>query len=219
MNLGTILRKFYLYIDDEVQDYWTREKAVEVVNDGMMEVYRTLEDSDEDYFIKCVEYTITADDNGERIVTLPDDFKRVQIAERKPSSGSSNVNPIPVTWVTFSQRHAGVNRRPLRSQGLTSPLCWLAGNKIGVINPSESFTLSVWYSHVIPALDTDNDVPESISVDYHNLIALEAAKTAMAAERRSFSFEDMHQRQLATLAVASKQRQRHQPRYVHMSVD
>ena len=84
------------------------------------------------------------------------------------------------------------------------------------MNPASAYTLRMWYHHVVASMDSDSDVPEAIPTDFHELIALEAAKRAMATEGRVFAFQDTHDRQLASLSIMTKQRQRQEPRFVHL---
>tara|TARA_R100000808_G_scaffold930_2_gene4464 strand:+ start:9188 stop:9832 length:645 start_codon:yes stop_codon:yes gene_type:complete len=213
MNRGGLIQRFYDLVDDDVQDLWERARVESLMNDALMEVYRTVEDGDEDYFVKCKDYSVTENANSETLFSLPSDFKRVAVVERLVSGG----NPVPAEWVTFSNRFDNGQRWPTTSTITTTrPRVYLKGTHLGVVNPASAYTLRMWYHHVVASMDSDSDVPEAIPTDFHELIALEAAKRAMATEGRVFAFQDTHDRQLASLSIMTKQRQRQEPRFVHL---
>ena len=214
MNTASLIQTFYDYVDDQMADYWGRDKVLRFLNRGQEEVFRSIEDGDDNYFTKCIEYSVTENQTGELVFDLPSDFKRVVIAERLTDD-----NPIPVRWVDFNRRHDTTDWPTIVIRGKVRPHCYLTGQYIGVINPPETYTLRVWYANVIPELDSDDDVPQNIPADFHELIALEAAKRAMATEGRRFMFQDIHERQLASLQLMTKQRQRQEPRTVHYVED
>ena len=215
MNTATLIQTFYDYVDDQMADYWGRDKVLRFINRGQEEVFRSIEDGDDNYFTKCIEFAVTINNPGELVFTLPVDFKRVIIAERLVTDGT----PIPVKWLDFNQRHNVAMWPSIVIRGRVRPHCYLTGSLLGVINPPEAYTLRVWYANVIPELDSDDDVPENIPADFHELIALEAAKRAMATEGRPFAFNDIYERQAASVQIMTKQRQRQEPRTVHFVQD
>jgi hypothetical protein len=93
---------------------------------------------------------------------------------------------------------------------------YMIGERFGIVTPNEAFTARLWYAHAVPELSDESDVPEAIPEDFHGVIALQAAKLGMAIEGQPFPFNDELAQGLTEITNTTSQRQRQQPRYVHV---
>jgi len=210
MNLSELRLAFWDYVDDPHQSLWDETVATRLINRGVEEVGRTIEDGDSSYLAQCTEYRVTSYPESELMFDLPGSFKRAILAERLVSGG----RPIPVNWVSFQRRHQDGTWPEVTINNYEAPICSLMGKRLIVVAPSQEYTLRLWYSAAIEELVDSSDVPELIPEDFHELIALEAAKRATAIAERDFGHEDTYQRQLASLVVMTQPRQKQRPRYV-----
>ena len=159
------------YIDDRAQDRWSDAQILPLINEAQREIQANIDEANEEFFVKGQSYTVaTTHDSYE--FDLPADFERVVRAERE----RSGKKPLEAIWLDYSSRHeAGVgdHRKLVRTQ--ERPVCYLRGDKIGVVDPSGSYTLCLWYNYEVPDLAIDAD--ETLIPDrWANLIALVAAK-------------------------------------------
>ena len=92
--------------------------------------------------------------------------------------------------------------------------CYLRGTKLGVVAPSSSCTLRIWYIKRLADFAGDTDTTE-IPAEFQNLIALQAAKLAMPSEMQSFPHQDEYEQETNRLAAYIECRQRQSPRYVN----
>lgn len=215
MNFAELRTAFYDYTDDEEKDLHKTDKAARLINAALRMLGRKLEVVDEWYFIKCVLFAVTVN-TDDLLFNFPADFKRVKTAERVFSDGT---NPIPARWVQFQHRHNHRSFPPNRTRNTIRPVLYMFGKQLGVLTPSEAYTLRLWYSNAITKLEDEGDVPEGIPEDHHDTIALQAAKLAYGIETRNFPFQEEFTEGIRDLMTTTQQRQRQQPRYVQQEQD
>lgn len=210
MNFAELRTAFYDYVDDQAKDLFKTDLSGRLINEALRIIGRKLEAVDEDYFVKCELYSVTSS-STDLVFNLPADFKRIKLLERLDSSG----DPIPFLWVDMPNRHEFELWPPHRLRSHNRPSAYMIGERFGIVTPSESYTARLWYAHAIPELNDESDVPEAIPIDFHGVIAMQAAKLGMAIEQQPFSFADELNRGLEEISTTTTQRQRQHPRYVH----
>lgn len=213
MNFAELRTAFYDYTDDPRQDLFKTDAAARLLNESLRMLGRKLEAVDEDYFVKCQSYTVTSSAT-DLVFDLPVDFKRIKLLEKIPSSGTED--PIPFIWADMPDRYDIDPWPPHRLRSFNQPLAYMIGERFGIVTPDSSYTARLWYAQAIPELDDESDIPVAIPEDFHGVIALQAAKLAMAIERQPFPFLDELTQGLSEITNTTSQRQRQQPRYVHM---
>ncbi len=211
MNFAQLRTAFYDFVDDEVKDLYKTDKAGRLINNALRMLGRKLEAIDEKLFLTCKLYAVTANEK-DLVFTLPENFKRVGTVERL----FDGKDPVPVTWVNFPDRHSAEPWPPHRLRTNNRPVCYLLGNRLGVVTPAEDYTLRMWYHRAIPQLEDEGDIPEGIPQDHHETVALQAAKLAYQIESRVFPFQDEYEQGMQDLMTTVQPRQGQEPRYVHM---
>ena len=167
-QLRTLVR---FYIDDRGSSRFTDAELLVFLNEGQKEVQKIIDEADENFFSDCQSYSVVTDTDSYEF-GLPDNLKKVIQVERLVSGGT----PVPAEYVEFRKRHDyPAIRHELNYFGIvkTAPMYYLRGLKIGIANPTESYTLRLWYTYAIPDLVNDADRSE-IPPEYRNLIALSA---------------------------------------------
>lgn len=215
MNFAELRTAFYDYTDDQAKDLFKTDTAARLLNEAQRMMARKLETVDEDYFVKCQGYTVTSSDT-DLVFDLPADFKRIKLLERL-QEGTANGDPIPFYWVDMPSRHEFEPWPPHRLRTHNRPAAYMIGQRFGIVTPSSDYTARLWYSFSIPDLTDESDVPIAIPPDFHGLIALQAAKLAMAIENQPFPMLDELNQGIDEIVRTTSQRQRQQPRYVHVA--
>lgn len=211
MNFAELRTAFYDFVDDEAKDLHKTDKAGRLINNALRMLGRKLEAVDEKFFAKCILYAVTS--NAKDLVfTLPTDFKRVRTVERLQDSG----DPVPVNWVNFPDRNDTEPWPPHKLRTHSRPVCYLLGNKLGVVTPHEDYTLRMWYANAVQRLQDEGDIPEGFPEDHHETIALQAAKLAYQIESRAFPFQQEYEQGMQDLMTLVQPRQGQEARYVHM---
>lgn len=193
MDLGAIEGLTLEYLDDPFKRRWVTASILRLINAGMDDVKRFIEDCNETYFqvqtgatwatdygsATTTKTVTTSDDVTEKI--LPIDFSKMVAVEN-----ISENPPLPLYHVNFVDRHEdrSLNDKFLPS-GFTYPDgYYLRGNSIGFVSPNTSFDVRLTYIKSLPRIENSSDRPEGIPNDYHDLICLQAAKRGYAIEGR-----------------------------------
>lgn len=212
MNLAELKTSFYDYVDDEVQDQYEEPQAARLINTALRIVARKLDGQDEAYFVTCKDYSVITTTNVDHVFDLPTDFKRVKLLERLNGSD----RPTAVVWTPFEQRHNTPTWPVNQIKNTAAPLCFLFGNKFGVVTPAADYDLRLWYYHTIAELVKNDDAPNEIPGDHHDTIALQAAKIATAGiEGKTFGLSQELSDGMADLTTLTHGRNRQQGRTVH----
>jgi hypothetical protein len=193
MDLDEIEALTLEYLDDPFKRRWIDATLIRLINAGMDDVKRFIEDVNETFFQKQTGST-WATDHGSTTTThsvaasddvvektLPVDFSKLITVENISESP-----PLPLYRVKYSSRHpdASYDDRFL-PDGLKSPNgYYIRGNVIGFVEP-DAFNVRLTYIKTLPRLATATGTgrPE-IPEDYHDLICLQAAKRGFAIEGR-----------------------------------
>jgi hypothetical protein len=216
MTVSELMVLFGVYTDDRNHDRISPAEALTLFNRGQEKCEKLIRDADEGYFRGCETFAVEAAADSSYEFDLPSDFITVHLAERVTGN-----TPVPAVWPGFKHRHnssgiIGPSDFPA-NVGPFQPKCYLSGNKIGVVEPSGSFTLRLWYNKRLVALanlSDESDVP----AEHHNLIALHAARLAVPSED-TWSYENQYQDEVGELRAFIEQRQRQEPRHVHYTED
>lgn len=208
MTLAEMRTYFRMLVDDRDASSWPPTEVDNVLNRAQERVQMKINDADEGYFSACQSYSVEADADSFEF-SLPSDHQKVVAGERLvPGS-----EPVPARWVPFARRHAATAVVDDR------PILYLRGGKIGVVAPSQSYTLRMWYVKRLADLVNDADVSE-IPIEFHQLVCLEAARICCLADGKDFTkWEDAYNEQQAMLSLFIEDRQRQEPRSVHYVSD
>lgn len=212
MKVSGMIRLFRQWVDDPQGDRWDKQAAIDMLNVGQEEVQEIINNADELYFQQIVEYSVPASSDCVEF-DLPDDFLRATLFERKVSQGRN----IPGEYIDFRKRHEFIPDPYDESfyQGLrVNPVWYIRGDSLGVVFPPGGYTGRLYYTKRLADFDDDNDESD-IPANYHRLVALSAARQAVAAENREFRQERMYQEWLGKLQTFIERRQKQQPRYAH----
>jgi hypothetical protein len=208
MLLSEIRTLVRIYINDPAVERITEASLLAVINQSQAEIQKMIDEADEGYFSACKTYTVVASADAYEF-TLPTDCKKIMSVERMTSA-----KPVPAVWVPFAMRHIEPTSDTGVTTSTTAPRVYIRGQKLGVIAPSDGYTLRMWYLKRVADLVAAGDISE-IPVEFHNLIALHCAKLLMLAEERAFDkWQQEYQSELALLPMCIEIRQRQQPRYV-----
>lgn len=209
MNLSELRTRTRLYLDDRNGDRYTSAEITALLNASQQRLQKVIDASDEMYFSDIETYAVVADTDA-RECQLPTNFRKVIQVEAVMDSGP----PVGLEYVDFRKRHesglinyAGAD---VSTAGATRLRYYLRGNWLGIVAPTQAYTIKLWYTRRLLDLSSDSDVSE-IPVGYHDLLCLEAAKRACGAENRAFPGElsQLHMDGLAELQVFTKRRQMH----------
>jgi hypothetical protein len=171
LNLASLRILLRRYIDDVGGQRFTDSNLNSFLNEGQKTIQSIIDDADENFFSACQSYAVLPDTDSYEFA-LPDTCKKVIMVERLVSNGQ----PIPGSYIEFRKRHDdSISFEPATLYGISSgPVYYLRGSKIGIVAPSESYTMRLWYTYTIPDLSADSDYSE-IPNEFRNLIALSAA--------------------------------------------
>jgi hypothetical protein len=213
LQLRTLFRQ---YVDDENSERITNAEANVFINLGQSFVQQVIVDNDEWFFASCQSYSVVSEADSYEF-TLPSDFLVAILCERlRPGN-----RPIPANFVDFRQRH-----KETRSQGIyldaelaQTPSVYLRGNNLGVVAPTSSYTMVLWYVKRLADLSSDGAV-SSIPLEHHNLMALHAAKLSKGEETVwPQALEELYQLAIDRVRIFTEGRQRQQSRSVNYIQD
>lgn len=215
MNVARQLKLIQRFLQDPHSDEWDRDELLEFLNFAQEVMYKEIVEADESYFEAIEEYNVTAAPNDSLEFDLPSDCAKPKTVERL-SSGS----PIPGSFVEFQDRNIYGAPQTYSGMGATGPVYYLRGTKIGIVSPTTSYTLRLYYIKTLSDLDQDGNTSE-IPSEHHRLMCLYAAKLAMSTEGQALEpdllteFDRLYQ-QFKTFVDTRK---RQQPSYVRYIPD
>jgi len=211
MKVSAQLKLMRQILQDPNADRWERDSLLEFLNLAQESMYREIVEADESYFIAIQEYSVTPALNDSLEFDLPSDCSKVKTVERLTSGA-----PLPGAQVEFQNRNIGGINQSFSVLYTTGPVYYLRDDQIGIVGPSTSYTLRLYYIKTPTDLDDLTDTSE-IPVEHHRLMALYAGKLAMGTEGESLEpsllqeFERMYQ-QFKTFLDGRKSQW---PRYVN----
>jgi hypothetical protein len=192
MDLGALEGLTLEYLDDPFKRRWVTASILRLINSGMDDVKRFIEDANETYFQEQTGATwdtdygsatttnavAASDDVVEKI--LPIDFSKLITVEN-----TSETPPLPLYQVNFASRHPStIYDDRFLPDGIATPEgYYIRGNVIGFVKPS-GYNVRLTYIKSLPRIENSSDRPEGIPNDYHDLICLQAAKRGYAIEGR-----------------------------------
>ena len=197
------------YLDDPNGRRFKDQSIKRLINASMDEVKRYIEDANETYFVTRttdggtyphIAVTIDVDTfYGD----LPANFCRLILAE-----DISQDPPVPAQRVDYNTRHPTMDTRFLPAGLVTPAEYFIQGNQIGVVKPSGGYSLRLTYTKTLtPFTNNQNEIPE-IPSDWHDLIAIGAAKRGYAIEQREFppDLELLRLEQIQMLRISMEDR-------------
>jgi len=207
-----------IYVDDRSGDRFDDTLLNTVLNEAQRHIQQMIEAADENYFVKCQSYTVVAAPDSFEF-DLPDDFRRALILERLVTGG----RPVPAEWVDFRQRHPPYQDFPPYSATtslVTRPKAYLRTKKLGIVAPSEGYTVTLWYSYNLPTMVLDNDESD-IPAEHRGLIQLYAVKLLQGSDEGGMpqDLRDAYDEKMAALIQSIFLRQTQTPRTVLESGD
>ena len=212
MNFTRLKEQTALYLDDPHQTRHLDAELAKLINAGLQDVKRAMEDGNPSYFNSSTTFSVTsATDVFE--ANLPADFSVVTHVEN-----TSNSPPTAMEPESFKERHPVYDKRFLPNGVQTVDLWYIRGNKFGVVAPSTSFTAKMYYTQSLPEVTkTDESSLQLIPTDYHDLIALNAAKRGYAIEQMRFpiSLDEIREEQITQLRAYVTDRQKAYTNYVN----
>jgi hypothetical protein len=175
-GLRTQLRR---HIDDRTEDRFVDAELDEELNEAQRAIQLVINAADEGFFSDVQCYDVVASTDSYEF-DLPSNLMKVNAAEREVAGGV----PIPAEWVNFGRRHIeGTYALALDLTNSEAPRCYLRGAKIGVVAPSSSYSLRLWFTYAIPDLASDSDESE-IPAEHRQLLCLHAAKMILGADQK-----------------------------------
>jgi hypothetical protein len=186
-----------LYMDDNSGDIWTRQRCFDLLTVAQQEIANLGEESFANLTQGCADFTVVKSTEDRYEFDLPADFARLERGEKVVA----NSKAIPATHTQFFNAETKKSAFDL-FYGLgttTSPLIYIRANKLGVVFPAEAYTLRIFYTRSLTALDDPGDISE-IPVAYHSFVVLHATALARSAEGRGGLTPDqrvMYDRQMA----------------------
>ena len=211
MTLDDLITLTLEYLDDPNGRRYQPPLITSLINAGMDDVKRIVEDVDETFFSNQKTESVSSSDDVLEFTLEPDVSKIIHV------ENTSQSPPLPGVQVNYQTRHPTFDSRFIPAGFAPPPEWYIRGNKIGIVNPSSSFTLRYTYSKVLPRLSSKSDTPE-VPADYHDLIALQAAKRGFAIEQRDFpkDLEQIRQEQQKQLLTFVESRTRQGPGFVQV---
>lgn len=210
-NLEELKVLFGIYVDDKSVDRFPDATRNTLINVAQRHIQDVIDNADQDYFIDCRRYDVTPQNDALEF-ELPDDFKRAIIAERETSE-----RPVEARWVEFRYRHNHQEQSlPNVFHPVAQPVCYLRTMKLGVVHPTDTYTLTLWYIRAIPELTNNSDFSE-IPAEHRNLIPMHAAILAQGSDEDGLpqEFREEYQAALARLITFVNARQKQEPRKMH----
>ena len=212
LKLGEMLSVTREYLDDPNGRRHKRNVLVRHINAAQADCKRVIEQADDSFFSVMVDLTVVSGDNDYEF-DLPADFSKLLHIEKVVTSGT----PPPAVPINFARRHPIGDERFLPEGLSTPPTYYLRDDKIGIVKPSDSYTLRLYYSRALPRLDADADTSD-IPSDYHDLVCLQGAKRGFGSEQRQMppDLEGLRQELTAQLRTYVEDRQRQYPTFVDL---
>lgn len=176
MTLSELKGLCSYWLDDLQFGYFTEAQLTYWLNNAQYELAYRLINAGQNYYTKCVETSIVADQED---YVLPTDFKKLHRLRRVDGSGSSEttVAMLPVT----------LNERNLSATLQGSPTAYtIVKNRLRVLpTPSASSgKLRMDYTYRVTEMVNDTDTPDAPE-DYHEYIAVLATKNGFIKDGRA----------------------------------
>lgn len=213
MNTGELISRMQEYVDDPHGDYWSTERCVALLNDAQDFLAAVANEANEDYFAAIQEYEVTPAQSDSIEFDLPSDFQHVIRVERQVPGSV----PVPAEQVRFRDRHVwGVTQQPLglEETGRYAAPYYLRGSKIGFVGPNATYVARLYYTPTLTRLSDPSGVSQ-IPAGHHALIALEAARMAMAQDNRSFAlWQPIYEQRLSSYRSSIEERDKTRSRHV-----
>lgn len=205
MDLSEMLTRTRLYLDDTAGDRFDDAQVTGFINAGQEECQKAIDEADEGFFSAVQTYDVVPCTTSLEF-DLRENFKKVILAERIITGG----DPVPAIWAPIQKRHE--IHDTVTGQ---EPVLYLRGEKIGVVEPTETYTLRLWYTMRLPDLSASTDVSE-IPLEYHNLVCLYASRLGLISEHRDIpkSLSEEFEIEMNRMTSHVEARQLQSPRYV-----
>lgn len=188
------LRNLVLYYCDDLNGgYFTSTQVNVFINNAQGEVQKILLQSYENWYLKCVQTTLVANQNS---YVLPTDFLKCHRLEIISSPGTTSETSTMLQPITLNQQDY------IRNGPGYPAAYYLRKSRIVLLpSPDSTYTMRLNYSYRVADMTLDTDVPD-IPEEYHELIAINAAydclikdgRDVSALDRKLKSYEEMMKR-------------------------
>lgn len=163
-------------LDDLNFGYFTLPQVKRWLNNAQFEAQKILIQSDESWFMKCVQTTCLV---GQSDYVLPEDFlktKRVQIVENTNTSNEIRTQIFPIV-LSEQARFPTSNDYPATY--------YIKKNRLVMVPPPDNtYTIRLDYTYRLAELVNNYDVSE-IPIQYHEYVVLLAAIDGFLKDDRS----------------------------------
>ena len=207
MHLSEMITRTRLYLDDTASDRFTEDTEITAfINAAQEECQKAIDEADEAYFSAVQTYTVVPCATDLEFDLKPD-FKKLVLAEGL-YEGVDAVQAVVVPFIGRHRAHCYVTGG--------EPVEYLRGTKLGVVEPTTSYTLRVWYTRRVPDLTSSTDESE-LPGEYHNLVCLYAARLGFISEHRETPqvLEREFEIEMNRMTSHIESRQLQTPRTVH----
>lgn len=172
------LRQLVLsYTDDAAGGYFTPDQVNVFLNNGLRELQKKLILAYENWYVKCVQATLTVEQN---CYYLPEDFLQMNrfdvILTGSTPSTENRTTLFPITM----QEARVINFGPAQPQAY-----FLKKDKFNIIPaPDTAYVIEMLYSYRVPQMVNDNDVPDCPE-EWAEFIAISATLDCFVKDREA----------------------------------
>ena len=175
MNLSQLRDLTVSYLDDLQQTYFTPSQLDVWLNNSQRKVQRQLIEAKQNFYLKCVQTTVQANQCG---LLVPDDFMICHRLEVIVSGTFPNENRAPLSPITLMQQDL------LGANPATPAAYYFKKNVLGLAPiPDQAYVMKMTYSYAVPNMTNDNSVPD-VPERYHELLAIYAAMDGFLKDDR-----------------------------------
>lgn len=154
------------WLDDPNAGYFTREKVKQWLNNGQLEVQKRLVDAGQNWYLKCVQTTMVANQTH---YALPEDFLKTHRIAIVDSVGTANETENALTPITLQEQ------RFLGQMAAYPQAFYLKKDRLVILpKPDTTYTMRLEYSYRVADMVQDAEEPDCPE-QYHELVAIEGA--------------------------------------------
>lgn len=181
MTLLDLKNLVAFYVDDLNFGYFTETQVKVFLNNAQGEVQKILLQSFENWYLKCVQTTMVANQNS---YVLPENFLKCHRLEIITSPGTTAETSVMIEPITL-------NQQDFLGNGPAQPIGYFLKRNRIVLHPTPdtTYVMRLNYSYRVSEMTLNTDIPD-IPEEYHELIALNAAYDCMIKDGRDVSVLD-----------------------------
>jgi len=194
------------YLDDLQMTYFTPAQMNVWLNNAQRKVQRTLINLKQNFYLKCVQTTTTAQECS---LALPSDFMMIHKLECITGGVFPNEAKFSMEPITLMQADL------LQSTPSTPQAYFFKKNNMALVPiPDRPYTIRMTYSYEVSDMLTDTDVPD-VPERYHELLSVLAALDGFLKDDRDNAYLiSLRDTYLADMKAEANNRQEQRPREV-----